>query len=313
MPHTPETLRALCGQTLREFGLLAIDSGSTDGSVEVLKSFAQDHPDGIDFEFVQIPKSEFGHGKTLNWALARVECDIAVLLNDDATPADERWLERLVEPFKDGKVAAAFSRQLPRPDLKPLFRHDMDRFFPPREWRHSWRHMIHYSHSSAAVRRSVWEKRHYYTDFDATSEDEEWAHWAVGEGYAVAYAPESQVTHSHNYALSSYYRRMYMEAVADMFIFDDLRPGFLRSVKSCVKAVWLDLKWCLRHRCLRHGHLAAALYSPLLRGAQYLAMYRGNRRGLRLKQGGGAALKDFSENLGDWSSRNRKKSGEAAE
>ncbi len=303
MPYTRDTLHALCRQGLGEFGVLAIDSGSSDGAVDVLREFAENHPPHIDFQFVQIPKDEFGHGKTLNRALEQVDCEIAVLLNDDATPADEHWLETLVAPFaRDEKIAATFSRQTPRPDLRPLFRHDMERFFPPHEWKRKWKYMIHYSHSAAAVRRSVWEKRHYYTHFDATSEDEEWAHWAVGEGYAVLYVPESRVVHSHNYKLSPYYRRMRMEAVADMFVFDDLRPSLPNNVKSCIKAVWLDVKWCLRH-----GHPLAMFYSPLLRGTQYLAMCRGNRKGLRLKAGGPEAFRDFSENLGDWSSKRRAK------
>ncbi len=301
MPYTEETLRALAGQGPGEFGVLAIDSGSTDGAVEVLKRFAENPPKNIDFKFVQIAKEDFGHGRTLNRALEQVDCDIAVLLNDDATPADGHWLESLVAPFaRDDKIAAAFSRQMPRPNLKPLFRHDMDRFFPPHEWKLDWRYMIHYSHSAAAVRRSVWEERHYYTDFDATSEDEEWAHWAVGKGYGVVYVPESRVIHSHNYSLSSYYRRMYMEAVADMFIFDDLRPSILNNMKSCIKAVWLDARWCLGH-----GHVPAIFFSPVLRIAQYTAMCRGNRKGLSLKAGGAGAFRDFSENLGDWSSKKR--------
>lgn len=286
MPHTPATLEALFRQQFTDFDVIAVDSGSTDGSPEVFKEWQNRVKGKFDFHFIQIPKSEYGHGKTLNMAIGKTQAKIAVLLNADATPVDEFWLERLIAPFDtDEKVAATFSRQLTRPGTKPLIAFDTERFFPPVRKDLNWRHMIHYSQSASAIRHSIWKQRPYYTDAYA-SEDEEWAKWWIDRGYKIVYVPESQALHSHNYTLAQYRHRMYTEAVADMFVFPDLKPNLLRGFKGCVSMVLRDWLWCLRR-----GHILTMFYSPVLRVTQQLAFYKGQTEGEKMRQAKAAAAK----------------------
>lgn len=195
------------------------------------------------------------------------------------TPVDEYWLERLIAPFdKDEKVAATFSRQLPRPGTKPLFVFDTERFFPPEKKPYNWKYMIHYSQSASAIRHGLWEERPYYTSA-YTSEDEEWARYWIDKGYRIEYVPDSLALHSHNYTLAQYRKRMYDESIADMFVFPNLKPGIFRAVKGCANAILKDWAWCIRR-----GHILSIMYSPILRITQQLTWYKGQKEGERMRE-----------------------------
>src|SRR5262245_26038801 len=93
--------------------IIAVDSGSRDGTLQILRAF--------DAQLVQIAPHEFGHGKTRNLAAARAQGDYLVFLTQDATPANEHWLANLLAPLQtDPEVAGAYSRHLPRPHCHPM-------------------------------------------------------------------------------------------------------------------------------------------------------------------------------------------------
>ena len=70
---------------------VAIDSGSTDGTVEVAKQAG--------FEVVSIPQSEFDHGSTRDRGIEKTTGDVIVLLVQDATLQGANWRQAMVEPF----------------------------------------------------------------------------------------------------------------------------------------------------------------------------------------------------------------------
>lgn len=278
MPYTAATVERLFQQRFTDFDVIAVDSGSTDGSAEVFKEWKEKMKGKCDIRLFQISKEEYFPGRTLNMAMGHAQGQFAVLLNADATPVDEYWLERLIKPLQEDKlVVAAFSRQVPRKETSPLLRHDIERFYPPFKPHFNWKYTVHFSHVGTAVRRITWMKRPYYTAAYA-SEDKEWAkHW-LDAGYKIEYVPEAVITHSHNYNLAQYRHRMYIEAVADMFIYPDMKPSCLRQVKSMVGAILRDWK-----RCLKDGKALAALRAPFLRFAQCLGTYMGQKAGKRLR------------------------------
>jgi rhamnosyltransferase len=65
---------------------------------------------------------------------------------------------------------------------------------------------IFFSNVSSAIRRDVWQV-HPFRDDVIMSEDQYWAFDVLSAGYDVAYAPQAQVYHSHNYTLPMLFRR----------------------------------------------------------------------------------------------------------
>ena len=270
MPLIAETLRQLHHQN-HAFELLALDNASSDGTVEELRKYT-DH-------IINIPTGQYVPGRVLNLGMASSTGELVVFLNSDCTPQNEHWLESLLAGFDSDRTAAVFGRQLPRSDCHPLFAKDTEDTYGDGARQKYWRHC--FSMASSAIRRSVWEKRPF-SEAIQYSEDIEWTWWARQQGYAIRYAPQSMVAHSHNYTLRQFYRRHYGEGKADAAIFDWswwdrslLRYSLLPYSRQLVS----DLKYCIGR-----GLYRAALYSPVLRMAQLLGRCKGLRAGLKEKK-----------------------------
>ncbi len=110
LDEVADAVLAQRGVTFAE--LLAIDSGSRDGTQERLQRRG--------FRVVGIPQREFDHGGTRDRGIAATTGDVVVLLVQDATMQGSDWLARMVEPFADADVAGVWCRQIPRPKCQPV-------------------------------------------------------------------------------------------------------------------------------------------------------------------------------------------------
>src|SRR5262245_57509504 len=106
-PRLDDVLRAIAAQTgAFQPEVLAIDSGSTDGTLDRLKRGGA--------RILTVAPGEFNHGRTRNQAMDYVNGDVAVLLVQDAIPASPDWLASLVRPLlDDSSIAGTFPRQVP--------------------------------------------------------------------------------------------------------------------------------------------------------------------------------------------------------
>ena len=83
--HLAELLESISGQRVdADVEVLVVDSGSSDGSVEIARAH--------EAQVIEIEPAEFGHGRTRNLAAERTTGDTIVFLTQDATPASTRWL-----------------------------------------------------------------------------------------------------------------------------------------------------------------------------------------------------------------------------
>src|SRR5471032_2338962 len=117
-----DTLLALQAQNHRNWELIVFDSGSTDGSVELIRRAQPRH-------FVQLLPHEYRPGRVLNQAMELAGEERVIFLNADATPQGADWLGPLVSALADPQVAAVFGRQIPRPNCAVAFAHDYERCF----------------------------------------------------------------------------------------------------------------------------------------------------------------------------------------
>lgn len=276
--YITDTLCMLFRQTFREFELLNVDSGSTDGTFEAIRQ--------VNPRAEQIRPEEYNPGRVLNAMATQARGQFLVFLNSDATPATESWLENLISPVRrDSKVAATFGRQVARPNARPLVVRDYlatygERTAPAVSSRltlgnDAWFHL--FSLANAAVRRTRWQERPFSTRVQY-SEDIEWAHWARGVGYRIEYVPDAVAVHSHNYTYHEAWTRHFEEGRADAQIFGG--NGRSRSLLTYaalpyVSALTRDLAFCWRRSCL-----GAFWQSPRIRYAQKFGRYSGYRTGI---------------------------------
>src|SRR5689334_3949402 len=98
----------------------AVDSGSTDGTWEMLGRFEASFP--VPLRRERIDKVEFDHGDTRNLLAARTKGELLVYLTQDAIPIGDAWLATLAANFDDERVGAAYCRNVARPQASLLTR-----------------------------------------------------------------------------------------------------------------------------------------------------------------------------------------------
>ena len=236
-----ETLPALSAQDYRNWELIVIDSGSTDGSRELIE---QARPK----RFICIQPHEYNPSRVMNLGMRLASSDFGIFLNADATPQGARWLRPLVEALQDPQTAAVFGRQIPRPDCQAVFACDYDRCFGPERASAKWDHF--FSMVSSGLRKDIWSRRGFVEDLQY-AEDDEYTRWCRDQGYRVAYCPDSIVMHSHNYSPEQAYKRSFGDARAlaaswpgrreDFSWFRTLLLGWLNDLRR-------DIRYCAQHR-----------------------------------------------------------------
>jgi rhamnosyltransferase len=239
-----ETLPALSAQDEKDWELIVIDSGSSDGSVELIRQAAPRH-------FVQILPHDYQPSRVLNTGMHLARGEVAVFLNADATPQSSQWLGPLVAALQDRQTAAVFSRQIPRPDCRAVFAHDYERCFGASRESAGWDHF--FSLVSSGIRRDIWSRRGFLESMQY-SEDDEYTRWCRSQGHRIVYCPESVVMHSHNYVPRQVYKRSFGEAWARsaMETFHGSGPTWPQpSVLGWLNDVRRDLAFCFRTRRLR--------------------------------------------------------------
>ncbi|WP_417913602.1 glycosyltransferase family 2 protein [Candidatus Electronema sp. JM] len=209
-----ELLTALARQTLLPDEILLVDSGSTDNSLSIIRRHQTTNPA---IRLLEIPQQDFDHGGTRTWAAQQTSGEILICMSQDAIPAADDALERLVRPFHDkDRLAATYGRQLPAQDAT-LFSEHLRRFnYPEQAQCRRWNDRakfgfktIFISNSFAAWRREPLATAGYFPQRLLFGEDTLTLAKLLENGYDVLYVSEALVWHSHNYSIMQEARRYF--------------------------------------------------------------------------------------------------------
>jgi rhamnosyltransferase len=261
-----QTLDAVASQQIGEpatVHLLVCDSGSSDGSVAVARSHGA--------ELIEIDPSQFSHGGTRNLMMQRAEGEHVAFLTQDAVPADEHWLARLLSGFSLAPdVGLAFGPYLPRSDASAMVARELTEWFralspdgsPQLDLLSEDERDIpvkgllgrrgFFTDANGCVARAAWESVPFRPV--SYSEDHVLAHDMLRAGFAKAYVPSAAVIHSHDYSSWEWLRRSFDEARAmhEVYGFDE--PGQWRNAVLGVRGrVGADMRWSRRGGASRIG------------------------------------------------------------
>jgi rhamnosyltransferase len=222
-----EIIEAIYGQkTDYNYEVLIIDSGSTDATLEIIKSYVQRFKT---IRLHEIPNSEFGHGKTRNLAAKLAHGEYIVYLTHDATPATETWLYEMLKPFEiSSDIVAVMGRQIPRGHCIPMLKYEIVDTFSGLGPEFS---TVLYYKDSFIDSRSVFDAVRFYSDVNSATkvdfvlneipyrdvdyaEDQLFGEDLLEAGFTKAYAPRGAVLHSNDVAFKEYRHRIFDETLA---------------------------------------------------------------------------------------------------
>lgn len=285
--HFEETLEAVRNQKIDfPFEIIAIDTGSIDGTVEFLKKQS-------DIRFSEIPNSEFSHGGTRQKGAEMAEGKFVVFLTQDATPKDENWLTNIIRNFDDLEVVGVCCRVIPRKDAHILKKIEVNNDLSGRTERIE----AQTKNKEAFEELNFPEKRcNYYFFNDVSSavrkeyimqnplpsinfaEDVEFAKKALADGKKIIFEPEAVVCHSHKYEIIKTYKRNLIDS---QYHKDNLgiknvptMKNVFQNTKMLVKRDWREMK---KYKANRFEKLSAMFYSPIIHFAEQWGQYKGTK------------------------------------
>ncbi len=175
------------------------------------------HPRRAHYQNVKIrhiSKREFDHGRTRREGVKKSTAPVFVMMTQDAMPADEFLLERLMGPLERRDVAVSYARQLPRAEAGPVERFTRDFNYPAESRLKSAADIkelgiktFFCSNVCAAYRRDIYDEMGGFIRKAIFNEDMVYAAGCIKAGYKIAYTARAQVVHSHQYTNKEQFRR----------------------------------------------------------------------------------------------------------
>ena len=286
--HIGRLLEGIKQQTLNDVEIILVDSGSTDATVSIAESFGA--------WIVRIAAGEFTFGRSLNFGVREATREFVVIASAHVYPVYPDWLESLLRPFEDEKVALTYGKQRGPDSAKYSEQQIFHRWYPDAS--DSNQPTAFCNNANAAIRKSLWET-HPYDETLTGLEDLAWAKWTKEQGYKIAYTAEAEIVHIHDETPRGVFNRYRREAMAFKRIYPEAHFNAYDFVRLTLTNIFSDLWHAARERVLwknfasifwfrlmqfhgtRMGHRETSLVTPQLRETFYYARERKKNEGTK--------------------------------
>ena len=159
-------------------------------------------------EVHHLTKQEFDHGATRRRGAELSDAEILIFMTQDALPADRNLVGNLVQAVAGNeKTGAAYARQLPKNDCGFLEKYTRSFNYPEQSCLKTEKDVetrgiktYFCSNVCAAYKRDIFEQLGGFVNHTIFNEDMIYAAGVIQAGYAIAYAADAKVIHSHNYS-----------------------------------------------------------------------------------------------------------------
>jgi rhamnosyltransferase len=261
--HLGRLLDGISHQTIKDVQVIVVDSGSKDRTVQIAQEYAA--------EVVKIDPKEFTFGRSLNMGISIANGEVVVIASAHVYPVYPDWLEKLIEPFKDKKVALTYGKQRGS-NTSHFSENQIFTHWYPRNNQLNQRYPF-CNNANAAIRRILWKKQHYDENLPAL-EDLAWAKWMIEKGFRIDYVAEAEIVHVHEETSKGIYNRYKREGMAFKQIYPHENFRLLDALRLFFTNVDSDM-----HEAYKQGMLGKQLLKILsFRRNQFWGTYQGYRQ-----------------------------------
>ena len=279
--HIERLLEGIRQQTVWDVEIILVDSGSTDRTVAIAQAFGA--------RVAQIPSAEFTFGRSLNFGIQVATRELVVIASAHVYPVYPDWLEALLRPFDDERIALTYGKQRGPETARFSEQQIYHQWYPdssnPRQ------ETAFCNNANAAIRRSLWLQKPYDETLTGL-EDLAWAKWVKEQGYDIAYVAEAEIVHVHNETPRGVFNRYRREAMTFQKIYPEAHFNLYDFARLTVMNILSDLWHAARERVLwknlgsifwfrwmqfhgtRTGYRESGLLTPQLRETFYYARER---------------------------------------
>lgn len=181
------------------FEIISVDSGSTDGTVELMRQ--------RNVTVYDICPESFNFGLTRDYAFSLARGETIITLSQDVIPASSDWLQLMVAPFNDPRIAVVQGSDIVPPDEELFFWYANDLFYYTRDtvkWNKD-NDGIGLTFTSCAIRRSVWTDNRIGKA--EMNEDKLFQRKLKGKGFKLVHQPLAKTYHAHMYNVKELAKR----------------------------------------------------------------------------------------------------------
>jgi len=180
-------LESLFMQSRLDFEVIIVDTGSTDHTLEVIKSFPIR-------KILNISPEDFNYSAALNQGIKESWGDYIGIISGHSLPVSRTWYQDAMKNFSDPKIAAVTGNYHSLSD--GAYEEKLgDLFFNLKELKkqHNYKWM---TNTNAIIRKDLW-KQYPFDESLPECEDYDWACEVIARGYDVVKDPAFNIYHSH--------------------------------------------------------------------------------------------------------------------
>lgn len=204
--------------------IIIVDSGSTDGTLDVAKRF--------NVKIIRIKPEDFSHSYARNLGAQHASGDFLLFTVQDALPPSDTWLHEMFTVLNDNQVAAVSCAETPREDADLFYRQicwnhynflevqNADRIFslPSIQNHVSLRRNGQLSDLANLISRKLFEQYQYRLNY---AEDIDLGIRLIKDGHKLAFLGTTRIIHSHNRPAYYFLKRGYVDNQFLSDIFND--------------------------------------------------------------------------------------------